>query len=203
MFDMFFFYKQFEPVSSNGRISPAVEISTAPVIGIQVGLSKEALLNDTALSLDQTRNNQSQSILHDNSGSLPPKHAQGQPSRKSPVQSVEASENLPEQPQQQQQHVTFQNEGKTEKSDVSIQSIKNGPATVSASKLAQNHNQLHEINYITEEMQLKAAYELQLWKEAREREFEQEVFLSLKSKYLIFKQSIKSFLEKKTLEIRV
>ncbi len=36
-------------------------------------------------------------------------------------------------------------------------------------------NQMHEMKYITEEMQLKAAYELQLWKETKEREFEQEV----------------------------
>jgi hypothetical protein len=32
-------------------------------------------------------------------------------------------------------------------------------------------------NYISEEIQLKAVYELQMWKEAREKEFEQEVII--------------------------
>jgi hypothetical protein len=165
-------------VSTNGRVSPSVEISSAPVIGIQVGLAKEMLLNDTVQSIDQTRNNQSQSILHDNSSSLPPKYSnnnQSQPSRKSPPPSEVSPNDHHE--QKQQQHVTFQNESSksngNNETNVSIQSTKN----VSTSKLnmQNNMNQMHEMKYITEEMQLKAAYELQLWKETKEREFEQEV----------------------------
>ena len=49
-------------------------------------------------------------------------------------------------------------------------SVRSGPLTSQSMT-----NLSREQNVITEEMQLKAAYELQLWKEAKEKEFEQHV----------------------------
>ena len=49
----------------------------------------------------------------------------------------------------------------------------------SDSQMHSNHHQMIPNNFLSEEIQLKAVYELQIWKEAREKEFEQEVIISI------------------------
>jgi hypothetical protein len=78
--------------------------------------------------------------------------------------------------QQSAPQVIFQNETATitldNKPKESTLSVRTGPlASQSLTNLSR------EQNLITEEMQLKAAYELQLWKEAKEKEFEQNVYI--------------------------
>jgi hypothetical protein len=167
-------------------MSPSVDVNSAPGIGVQIGLARESLLNETTASMiDQSRN---QSImLNENTAAsnqnMPPKAHM----RKSPEPNETSGiMNHLHDHQQQHHHVTFQSSELSSKNEnqqqqqpqqnTSIQSLKNTQATVSSSKINHNYNHTHqEVNYITEEMQLKAAYELQVWKETREREFEQEV----------------------------
>lgn len=74
--------------------------------------------------------------------------------------------------------VIFQNDTATvildNKPKESMVSVKTGQPSVLSSQSLTNLSD-REKNYITEEMQLKAAYELQLWKEAKEQEFEQNL----------------------------
>ena len=68
-------------------------------------------------------------------------------------------------------HVVYQNENTTitidDRPKESVISLKSAHSN--------SRPNMNEVNYMTEEMQLKAAYELQLWKEAKEKEFEQHL----------------------------
>ena len=97
---------------------------------------------------------------------------QQQQQRKSPALADQAQQPA----SSHQQHVKFQSETTRPSTEAISQQVKNVPINNAVT----NHSD-HAVNYITEEMQLKAAYELHLWKETREKEFEQEVrqFLSV------------------------
>ncbi|CAF0771183.1 unnamed protein product [Brachionus calyciflorus] len=129
------------------RASPTPDMTMAPVIGLQIGLFKEQF-NETVLSTNEHKT--VSQIKTDEDGN----------NRKSPALSLKQSS-----------QVIFQNDCNTitldEKPKESVLSLKSG----SVKQLTPNEN----YNYITEEMQLKAAYELQLWKETREKEFEQHL----------------------------
>lgn len=136
-----------EPITSNhGGISPIPEINLAPVIGLQIGVFKEDVQVSTILENEGINGVKTDQEIYRKSAS---------PSRS----------NL-----KQQTQVIFQNECNTitvdEKPKESIISLKS-----SSAREFTNYN----AQYIPEDLQLKAAYELQLWKETREKEFEQQV----------------------------
>ena len=140
--------KQFEPgISGPGRNSPMVDINMSPVIGIQIGLMKENLLQSEAQVID---NNIGIQVVKEVNYE--------EPSLKSPIQ--QPSPQVPQQQQQQQQQQ------------------KQFAPTNSSSRLGQmetSSSRNDPTGFITQEMQLKAAYELQVWKEQKEKEFEQHV----------------------------
>ena len=80
-----------------------------------------------------------------------------------------------------EQHVVFQSSN----TKVSMNEKHKEAVQVGRPASRANENILNEgvsaRNYISEDMQLKAAYELQMWKEAREKEFEQQVRIFLHS----------------------
>lgn len=138
-----------EPIaSSQGRVSPTPDINMSPVIGIQVGVFKEDVEVSNIQEIKESNFVQNGQETY----------------RKSPSP---VASNL-----KQSSQIIFQNECNTvtvdEKPKESIISLKSS----SAREFTINHNK----NYIPEDLQLKAAYELQIWKEAREKEFEQQVY---------------------------
>lgn len=136
----------------------------SPLVGVQIGLFKE-LSNESILSVAENKNmnysNQFSTITEEAS------NFQEQPVRRSATP--------------QSSNIILQNEAHIvtvdEKPKESVISVKSGPSLLH-SKSATTLNANEALNYITEEMQLKAAYELQLWKEAREKEFELQVFIN-------------------------
>ncbi|RNA18235.1 hypothetical protein BpHYR1_023451, partial [Brachionus plicatilis] len=133
--------------SSQGRVSPAPDVNMAPVIGLQVGVFKE----ETEVS--NVQESKEINVVQNEAATY----------RKSPSPT---GSNL-----KQSSQVIFQNECNTitveERPKESIVSLKSS----SAREFTTNHN----AHYIPEDLQLKAAYELQLWKEAREKEFEHQL----------------------------
>lgn len=137
----------FENTNSKSPNSSFIDDNNSPVVGLQFGLKYEPETDhvDSGVASAGT----STTNIKNNSNT-----------------------NL-SQPQSASQ-IIFQNDTATitldNKPKESTLSVRSGPlASQSMTNLSR------EQNVITEEMQLKAAYELQLWKEAKEKEFEQHV----------------------------
>lgn len=143
----------------------------SPLIGIQIGLFKEQLnesmlsVNDNSRNISNINHNQFSTITEEELSMV-----KEQAPSQSPVPQIN-------QQLKQTSQVIFQNETHTVtvdgKAKESVLSVKSAQAYHASSNEA--------LNYVTEEMQLKAAYELQLWKEAREKEFEIQVLLTFSS----------------------
>lgn len=160
-----------EPISSShGRTSPTSEINNAPLIGLQIGVFKEDVQVSNIIENQNTNEARNEQETYRKAAS---------PTRSNLKQSSQ---------------VIFQNEFNTitvdEKPKESIISLKSS----SAREFTNNNN-----HYLPEDLQLKAAYELQLWKEVREKEFEQqvefffEIFFYLISKFKLKKNEAKKF----------
>lgn len=136
-----------------GRQSPLVDVNMSPVIGVQVGLC----LEDSNFNGNQQNVSSERAVMH-----------------KSPVQISSSSEavSTSDCTQQGQGQVVFQN------SNTKVTLNEQSKETVLKFKANNNENVIpvnseQQTCYITQEMQLKAAYEIEMWKEAREKEFEQ------------------------------
>lgn len=153
-----------------GRQSPMVDINMSPVIGVQVGLSKEDV-NETSL------------VINDNSKGIETKtdkndlvdRSRGSPEPSSGSSSSESTSNANNN-NVQQSHVVFQNSNTkvtlNEQPKESVLSLKTG---VNNENCAPNGCAETTGGHVSQEMQLKAAYEIEVWKEAREKEFEQHL----------------------------
>lgn len=145
-----------------GRQSPMVDINTSPVIGVQVGLSKEDINCRTppkGFTID------SEKVEKQNSTDQ---------NRASPVSS--SSENVSTATNVQSQHVVFQdNTTKVTLNEQPKETVLN----LKTGSIKQNNENVDpsqdERSRVTQEMLLKAAYEIERWKETREKEFEEHL----------------------------
>ena len=121
----------------------------SPVIGLQIGLVKENLVQSEVQIIDNHIGLKAQPTLMVNNQELNEKMTES--SRKSPT------------PLEQQSHPRPNS------------STSRLTMTVNMDQKANKVNSNESSNSITQEMQLRAAYELQVWKEQKEKEFEQHV----------------------------
>jgi hypothetical protein len=180
-----------------------MDLNQVPLIGVQIGLCKESQ-NESILShmpLDNPHLNSSlnknNSIISntiekvvskvvneleknnskENLATKPPRFASKSPHNPPAEQKNEPIESGV-QAKNENNRILKDDTGLNETETVEKMFINNNQSKIllkaaSTSHINQNPS-LTGVNYITEEMQLKAAYEVQLWKEAREKEFEQE-----------------------------
>ncbi len=157
-----------EPVSSTSqtRSCSPLDATTSALLAVQLSLCRESVSGDNVSFLSTIDHRLSKENLSAHSI---------EQTRKSPVHNI-----FEKQPAQQQSQIIFQNDStlitvdeKPKESIINMKSAVNNLKTAGAG--TRSLNNLNEFNVITEEMQLKAAYELQLWKEEREKEFEANV----------------------------
>jgi len=181
--------------STSGRRSPSPIIDMSPVIGVKITLSKEnanELTHDLSV-LSNIAANQNSIASH------PPKPVLTSTTHLNSNQENKSNSNSPRhhhhhQQQQQQHHIDEeqkQNLTKTKSASQDTGYFHTENATVSQDDRSQKpkeptlslrSNSGHSLGFSQHqhmpdiaEMQLKVAYELQLWKEEREKEFEQHL----------------------------
>ena len=137
----------------NRSSSPLIDSNMSPVMGVQVGLVKE--YEQTILTV----NHENEINLNSHKTIDSEQVLEAEQIRKSPVPSAS-------------------NDIASSLFGMQTTAIKAKKAT-SDSQMHSNHHQIIPNNFLSEEIQLKAVYELQIWKEAREKEFEQEVIISI------------------------
>lgn len=154
-------------------MSPIVDSTAAPVIGIQIILDKE---NHNEITQNKAENIESSTIHEVKTNNR---------GRNTPTQMTQTT--TYEQQQQPNKQVIYKNQTTTitvdeqpRESVISVKSMPTPPLPVHQEPPApevqpQHRTANNDFTQITEEMQLKVAYELQLWKEAREKEFEQQL----------------------------
>ncbi len=150
-----------------GRQSPMIDVNLSPVLGVQVGLSKEDLIQELLR------------VNEDSKGFVTNEHSSKE--QINPIDQIRASPitvSSASSPDNIQKMVYPNNNTKvilSEQPKETILTMKSG--------LANNENILPQsgvlknavVDFISQEMQLKAAYEIEMWKEAREKEFEQHL----------------------------
>ena len=159
---------RFEPTDTTlVRASPSIEATQAPVLGVQIGLTRESLTN-TVADASSTMLSVNESRL---GGGRPRSHA----STPNHLVEIVRHEEAPTNYGHHYQQAVLNDQ---------VPEHENHEPTVSHSQVKQVHNvqqqQQHQrvvdaLAFVTEEMQLKVAYELQVWKEAREKEIELNV----------------------------
>jgi hypothetical protein len=163
-----------------------------PVLGVKLSLVKEKLAptdSTTTAIIENKVGWQSTKVetkkAEERSGNFSPFENEN-PNTKPSINSLPNRSNVPTQ-------IIYQNETTTitleDKPKESLINVKSNIPTINSNQMPTiASNPVEYKSTISEEMQLKAAYELQLWKEAREKEFEIEVFKYFDfflSKYLI------------------
>jgi len=162
-----------EPLSSTSQAARScspLDATTSALLAVQISICRENATGDNVSMLSAIDNRLSKENLSAHSI---------EQTRKSPVHHHLFDKQYTQQ-QQQNSQIIFQNEStlitvdeKPKESIINMKSAVNSLKTAGAG--TRSLNNLNELNVITEEMQLKAAYELQLWKEEREKEFETNV----------------------------
>ncbi len=132
----------------NRSSSPLIDPNMSPVIGVQVGLVKEFEQTILTVNDNQINLNMQKNVESE-------QVVEAEQIRKSPVPS--ASNDIPS-------------------SLFGMQTASNQAKKATSDSQVHVSHQVMPNNYLSEEIQLKAVYELQMWKEAREKEFELEVF---------------------------
>lgn len=157
-----------EPISSTSqtRSCSPLDATTSALLAVQISVCRESASGDNVSLLSAIDHRLSKENLSVHSI---------EQTRKSPVHHL-----FEKQAAQQHSQIIFQNDStlitvdeKPKESIINMKSAVNSLKTAGAG--TRSLNNLNELNVITEEMQLKAAYELQLWKEEREKEFEANV----------------------------
>jgi len=141
------------------RHSPLIDINMSPVIGVQVGLVKEP--DEQLLQVNVENKENVLKLANELENPIDQMRRSPMPTTSHILSS--------------EQHVVFQSSN----TKVSMNEKHKEAVQVGRPASRANENILNEgvsaRNYISEDMQLKAAYELQMWKEAREKEFEQQL----------------------------
>lgn len=146
-----------------GRQSPMIDVNLSPVLGVQVGLSKEELAQELPTCKDTTDSKGFVSNTHNTTTTS----THIDQIRASPIPTSSSSNSETQSTSNQQ--VVYQNSNTkvtlSEQSKETVLSMKSGLN-------AHNSENILPSNAVSQEMQLKAAYEIEMWKEAREKEFE-------------------------------
>ena len=170
------FLLKFEPVDASlVRVSPSIDHTQAPSLGVQIGVARESLTSESILSVNDSRlgrprsaastpNHLVEIMRHDEKAKPPSQHHRV--NFQQPESNSSSNDHYHHYQQQQPTH-----EHESQENEIHESTAANYPH-VPQVHVVQPQQLIDPVAYVTEEMQLKIAYELQVWKEAREKEFE-------------------------------